>query len=795
MHALLRQVAELGVTSGQGPDLEHLLEQYAADKGIETSQLKADDQQVGAFLDFLQLHEKMTGHTDSKEPFVRRYAATSISKADTDPIEESDEETARPQHRSVQRTVQRTVQPFKQVTVRPAGQSGQKQITGFFKKTAAGPAAPQASGAISQAEPSITGRGSESRLADDLDLVNQRIFGNSNFRPMQRAVIAALMQGQNVFVLMPTGGGKSLCYQLPAVLKRGVAVVVSPLVSLMQDQVSALCGLALGGVPASFLNSMQSAKERNAVMLELSKDRPTCKLLYVTPEQLAKSGALMDKLTRLHKNGLLSLMVVDEAHCVSHWGHDFRPEYNQLGKIMADNFPKVPILAATATATHRVRADIIRSLKMKKSCRLFEASFVRSNLTFRVVNKDNMRNEDGTSIAEEKLLEYIRKQGPQACGIVYCMTRDYAEKIAYGLQEEGGIKVCCYHAGMTNPQRVQAQNAWFSGKAQVCVATIAFGMGIDKPNVRFVIHYNMAQSLEGYYQEAGRAGRDGKPSECILLVSAGDAGRVAQIVQGGARRKKNAATAVELLDKVKDFCRDSSTCRHRQLAAYFGEEYSRRCQTSCDSCLRARGQQPHPAWYLEEDGQPAMLDRCAAAASGRGSGRARGKRKGRAGSSGSGRGRKACKTALPPDSNKTSLSGGAAAGASARGEDKEIGQAAQAFQELQSKFIQSTAQKNEVLQKLSSVVRTGRLASLTREELIKMPSDTVTYENIGKAYFLSPKQETVDSLELKLKDCASQQSNLLSKKDALERQTKATENELRELLQHSPALVQAIAQQ
>lgn len=432
----------------------------------------------------------------------------------------------------------------------------------------------------------------EEEALDDLDFANLMVFGNSAFRPRQRDIIQAALTGKDTFILMPTGGGKSLCYQLPAILTPGVTVVVTPLLSLMQDQVQALCSLPGGGVPATYISSQQTSAEAHAVHAELSKPHPSIKLLYVTPEQLVQGQRLRERLTALHARGLLSRLVIDECHCVSQWGHDFRKEYQQLGRVKSEAFPTVPVMALTATATSKVAQDVLSSLKMRSAAQ-FKVSFFRDNLTFRVLPKDyTMDKETKLSGWETQLLDYITSKESSTgitSGIVYCLSRDDAESTANLINKETGIPARHYHAGMTPKQRTEVQNAWRQGQVRVVAATIAFGMGIDHATVRYVLHATMSKSLEGYYQEAGRAGRDGQPAECILFHGKRDVPRLMNLMRRG-KKKKGAGSSfqreVAQLNAMTSFCGEGKVCRHAQLLSYFGEEWggNRGCGDKCDVC-------------------------------------------------------------------------------------------------------------------------------------------------------------------------------------------------------------------
>jgi ATP-dependent DNA helicase RecQ len=327
----------------------------------------------------------------------------------------------------------------------------------------------------------------------------KQYFGFTSFRPLQEEIIRDSLAGKDVFALLPTGGGKSLCFQLPAMTQPGLTVVVSPLIALMKDQVDAM---QAGGIPATFLNSSLAQNESRARLRGLHNGE--FRLLYVAPERLMLSGFLSD-LQRWN----VRLLAVDEAHCISEWGHDFRPEYRQLAELRK-LFSETPMMALTATATGRVRADIIKLLKLREP-RCYVASFNRPNLTYRVLAKNK---------PYDQVLEFVRAR-PKESGIVYCQSRKSAESVALRLNEDG-VKAKPYHAGLTPKERSEHQELFLRDDVRVICATIAFGMGINKPNVRFVLHYDLPKNIEGYYQETGRAGRDGLPGECVLLFSAGD---------------------------------------------------------------------------------------------------------------------------------------------------------------------------------------------------------------------------------------------------------------------------------
>ncbi|MGD0252624.1 MAG: RecQ family ATP-dependent DNA helicase, partial [Verrucomicrobiota bacterium] len=376
----------------------------------------------------------------------------------------------------------------------------------------------------------------------------KQYFGFTSFRPLQEEIIRDALAGRDVFALLPTGGGKSLCFQLPALAHDGLTVVVSPLIALMKDQVDAL---QAAGVPATFLNSSLAAEESRKRLRGLHNGQ--YRLLYAAPERLMLSGFLSD-LQRWN----VSLLAVDEAHCISEWGHDFRPEYRQLADLRG-LFPKVPMMALTATATGRVRADIVKLLKLREP-RCYVASFNRPNLTYRVLAKNK---------PYDQVLEFVRAR-PKESGIVYCHSRKSAESVARRLNEDG-VKARPYHAGLTPKERSEHQELFLRDDVRVICATIAFGMGINKPNVRFVLHYDLPKNIEGYYQETGRAGRDGLPSECVLLFSAGDVIKQTQFIDEKPDPKEQ-QIAREQLQKMVHYA-ECAGCRRRELLAYFGEKF------------------------------------------------------------------------------------------------------------------------------------------------------------------------------------------------------------------------------
>ena len=394
-----------------------------------------------------------------------------------------------------------------------------------------------------------------------LQLLKQ-YFGFSSFRPLQKEIIRDSLAGRDTFALLPTGGGKSLCFQLPALIRPGLTLVVSPLIALMKDQVDAL---QASGIAATFLNSSLKAGESRERLDGLRNKK--YRLLYVAPERLMLSGFLEDL-----KKWNLNLIAVDEAHCISEWGHDFRPEYRQLSDLRA-HFPGVPVMALTATATTRVREDIVNLLKLYEPSR-FVASFNRPNLTYRVLGKAG---------AYDQIYHFVRSR-PRDSGIIYCSSRASTETLAARLNGDG-IPARAYHAGMDTEDRSKNQELFLRDEVRIICATIAFGMGINKPNVRFVIHHDLAKNIEGYYQETGRAGRDGLPSDCILLFSAGDAVKHGRFIDEKTNEHER-QVAREQLQQIIHYA-ESGECRRVTLLRYFGEEFEDQCG-ACDNCLSPR---------------------------------------------------------------------------------------------------------------------------------------------------------------------------------------------------------------
>jgi ATP-dependent DNA helicase RecQ len=391
----------------------------------------------------------------------------------------------------------------------------------------------------------------------------KQCFGFTSFRPLQEEIIRDSLAGRDTFALLPTGGGKSLCFQLPALTRDGLTVVVSPLIALMKDQVDAL---QASGIAATFLNSSLAAGEGRERLRRLHNGE--FRLLYVAPERLMLSGFLAD----LQKWNV-KLIAIDEAHCISEWGHDFRPEYRQIANLRK-HFPNVPFMALTATATGRVREDIINHLKLREP-KCYVASFNRPNLTYRVLAKNK---------PYDQLLVFLRAR-PKESGIVYCMSRKSTEGVAANLSEDG-VKAKPYHAGLTPKERSEHQELFLRDDIRVVCATIAFGMGINKPNVRFVVHYDLPKNIEGYYQETGRAGRDGLPGECVLLFSAGDAVKQAFFINQMPSRQEQ-QIARDQLQQMLHYA-ECANCRRGELLAYFGEEFSADRCDACDNCLAPR---------------------------------------------------------------------------------------------------------------------------------------------------------------------------------------------------------------
>lgn len=391
----------------------------------------------------------------------------------------------------------------------------------------------------------------------------KKFFGHESFRPLQQKIVADALAGRDVFALLPTGGGKSLCYQLPAVLTEGLTVVISPLIALMKDQVD---GLTENGIPATFLNSSLAQGESRKRYAKLFAG--DYQILYVAPERLMLGGFLED----LKKWGVTHF-AVDEAHCISEWGHDFRPEYRQLAELRR-RFPDTPFMALTATATDRVRSDIVKQLNLKNPTE-YIASFNRPNLSYRIEQKQAVFRQ---------ILKFVQSR-PFESGIVYCHSRKATEKLADRLRQDG-IEALAYHAGMTPLKRAENQEAFIRDETKVICATIAFGMGIDKPNVRYVIHQDLPKNIEGYYQETGRAGRDSLPSDCVLFFSPGDVAKQLNFIAEKTDQQER-EVAKEQLRQMVNYA-ESSRCRREVLLGYFSETYGEGNCGNCDNCIQPK---------------------------------------------------------------------------------------------------------------------------------------------------------------------------------------------------------------
>lgn len=391
--------------------------------------------------------------------------------------------------------------------------------------------------------------------------VLQQVFGYNQFRGQQAAVIEALVSGQDVLVLMPTGGGKSLCYQIPAIVREGVGIVVSPLIALMQDQVDALLQL---GVKAACLNS--SIDSKTAWQIEQRLLQNKLDLLYVAPERL-----MTPRFLELLASSNIALFAIDEAHCVSQWGHDFRPEYVQLS-VLHERFPQVPRIALTATADTATRREIIERLNLHQA-KIFSASFDRPNIQYRITQKNGSR---------EQLLQFLQTEHAGDAGIIYCLSRKRVDETAAWLNQKG-LLALSYHAGLDTTTRQQHQRRFLREEGIIMVATIAFGMGIDKPNVRFVAHLDLPKNMEGYYQETGRAGRDGLPATAWMVYGLSDVVLQRQMLENSDASPERKRLERHKLEALLGFC-ETTVCRRQALLNYFGEQHAGNCG-NCDNCL------------------------------------------------------------------------------------------------------------------------------------------------------------------------------------------------------------------
>jgi len=395
----------------------------------------------------------------------------------------------------------------------------------------------------------------------------QKFFGYESFKGEQEAIIKNVLDGNDTFVIMPTGGGKSMCYQLPALISEGTAIVISPLIALMKNQVDALRGFGSDDGIAHFLNSSLTKAETLQVKKDILKKKT--KLLYVAPESLTKEENIA-----FLKEIKISFFAIDEAHCISEWGHDFRPEYRRLRPII-EQIGKLPIIALTATATEKVQMDIQKNLNMTNAT-IFKSSFNRANLYYEIRPKVDVMKE---------IIKYVKNNSGKS-GIIYCLSRKKVEEVAETLRVNG-IKALAYHAGLDAGARARHQDEFLMEKVDVIVATIAFGMGIDKPDVRFVIHHDIPKSLEGYYQETGRSGRDGREGKCVVFYSYKDIEKLEKFMKGKPVAEQEIGKQL-LLETVA--YAETSVCRRRVLLHYFGEMYDQDNCNSCDNCLHPKSQ-------------------------------------------------------------------------------------------------------------------------------------------------------------------------------------------------------------
>lgn len=416
----------------------------------------------------------------------------------------------------------------------------------------------------------------EEEVLDLPTIVLRNVFKLDNFRTNQKEIIKSSLEKQDVFVLMPTGGGKSITFQLPALIEEGITLVISPLLSLIQDQVQSLLNR---NIIALSISSQLSISEKNLIFEIMQRKPLLCKIFYVTPELIVKSTVFQHIL----ENVQISRIVIDEAHCVSQWGHDFRPDYKEVGNIIRDIFKdqRVPLIALTATASPKVESDVINNLNMK-NVKIFRMSFNRPNLLYYVHKK--------TKSIDIDIVTFISSYYPDSCGIIYCTSKKECEMLSERFNDRYDLKTRFYHAGLSKNERVDVQNKWNEGHFKIIIATIAFGMGIDKKDVRFVIHYSLPKSLEGYYQETGRAGRDGLESVCHLFYSYADKKILEFLIDKGSNGSENKRRQKEELRNVIQYCENLMDCRRVQVLLHFGENFdSNECKATCDNCLKIKG--------------------------------------------------------------------------------------------------------------------------------------------------------------------------------------------------------------
>jgi len=402
-------------------------------------------------------------------------------------------------------------------------------------------------------------------------------FGFEQFREKQIRVVKGALKGYDQVVILPTGSGKSICYQLPALIEGGITIVISPLKSLIKDQIN---NLAKKNILAVGYYGDISEKEKGEILIEMLKEKPKFNLIYTTPETIDSSIQFSLNLRNIMENNMLKRFVIDEAHCVSLWGNDFRKSYRNLSNLK-EHFPTIPIMALTATATHQVRKDMVHQLKFKKY-HLYTKSYFRSNLKIKIFKRDKEYYS--------YLLNIVKQQFSESTGIIYCLSRKNCDKLAGKLQTDG-INAQSYHAGLTTKNRTLIENNWKSDITRIIVATIAFGMGIDKKDVRFVIHNNLPTSLENYYQEIGRGGRDDEPCYCIMFYSYQDKIILEKMIRGNSFKSKNTKYTEHQIDKLNaiiNFCEDKTECRHCRISNYLGETRcfeKDKCVNSCDNCI------------------------------------------------------------------------------------------------------------------------------------------------------------------------------------------------------------------